>query len=188
MNLFLKMPLDMSKIAKFFFEMQNNISRDFDELITMSRKKNFSSRSISYFYQQLESFKEKNYISEFNNITDWNIFIDGGLNFRNGIQNFSLCAVHEKNLLIYMPYYGVFYWGKVSEFFVNTIRTKNKFDYEFGRILVEDNIIPVSFKLVWLLTGGVAEFTIKKPEDAINFTEILSDLELNEEIYSLKAI
>ncbi len=49
MNLLLKIPLDLKKIASFFIENQHSVLRDFTEIICMTRKSNFAKRALEFF-------------------------------------------------------------------------------------------------------------------------------------------
>jgi hypothetical protein len=148
MDLFLRMPLKLSKIAKFFHKISDNILRDFNEIISISRKDRFGNKTIERFNMECEKFEE----------FEIDIFLDGEDNFKKGINLFTLCAIDDDKILIYDIFTTIFSWGTCDEFFINGIRCKSDFGNSSSRIIEKNSIIPDSLRISWFLSGAINGF------------------------------
>ena len=166
MDLFYKMPLKISKAARFFCNISNTILRDFHEIIVMSKKHKFAMHTFKDFYAQAEE------------ITDVVMFFDGEENFKRGMNLFALTAIEQETILVYEPFSGVYYWGTTEEFFINKIRCKDYQTHPESRVATT-NIVPISLQISWFMTGGIDGFHC----DDERFFEFLKNIPNKETLF-----
>ena len=166
-ELFFKMPYKISQAARFFQKIGHNILRDYYEVCLVSSKGKFASRTIDEFNRKAEDL----------DLEDVLLFIDGSQNFMSSMNLFTLCAIHEDDILIFDVFTSYFYWGNYEEFFVHGIKTKQ--NYEFSNRIITCDIIPTSLKIKWLLIGAIDGFVNNDPR----FTLLLSSFQKHGDIF-----
>lgn len=149
MDLFYKMPINLSKAAKFFNKISNNILRDFHELIVMARREKFSRHAIEDFYEKAKEVEEVK------------VFFDGEENFKKGMNLFSFAAIEDNAILIYECFSTTFFWGTSEEFFVNGIRCKEIPAPIMTPRIIDCALTPLSLQTAWFFSGSIDGFVCK---------------------------
>lgn len=177
----MKMPIVFTDLSKFFIKSSMHLVRDFHSSTTMSRKKSFLEKTISYFQQDVDFYT--NNFKRIYEIESPTIWIDGLENFFNSIPLFTISAFWQNQILVYDPLSQNSYYGAPHNFYVNLSKVKEISEKTEGELKkIQKSIIPDSLLLSWLLALYVDAVELS---DTTKFEFFVQFLQLKDNYYSL---